>query len=1080
MQDITGYQLSLQQERLYRLMQQETLAYAAQCVARLEGKLEEGRLQKALQTVVSRHEILRTRFCRAAEIDLPFQVVSEEVSLVWRNAELIEVTGHQREGDLEKSLEAQRQQVCDLVQETLLHSALLKLSAEEHLLILTLPAICADHSTIKNLFDELVGNYAVGELEDAASAVPIQYADYSAWQHNALESSDESIGRGYVERQEAPARVSPKLPFECRVEQAAVPQPSCLVRPFSSDESAQVEKIAREYKTSVETFLLSCWCALLWRLTGEEDINVYNLISGRSYEELWRAMGPFAWYLPLQSSFNESLRFDEHLRRTDQTTRQADERPDQFAWGKNRYANLKATDPASLPIGFSFAERPARRLAAGVYFSLWRQNVRADCLKLELSCCRLDSNLTAEFRYDQRLYREDDIGRLSEGFHTLVKSAISDPGAPIICYEILSQSERHQLLVEFNQTRVDYLTGHCLPELFAQQVERAPDSLALIFEERQLTYAELDARTNQFARYLQEREVGPDVAVAILLESSIEMVVAMLAILKAGGAYVPIDTAQPTQRLQLILDDVSPAVIITSQHLKGALQGQLAHTVCMDADPSDFSNNSQESLPRKAGLESLAYIIYTSGSTGMPKGVAVEHRQILNYLHGIWQRLGLETGAGYALVSTFAADLGNTVIFPSLATGGGLHIISRERICNSESLAAYFQCNFIDCLKIVPSHLEALMSCLHPHHVLPRQRLVLGGEASRSAFLTKLQSLDPRCAIMNHYGPTETTVGVLTYEFGSGSEPPSKDYLWSGRTLPLGRPLPNTRLYSMDADLRPVPIWAPGEIFVGGDNVTRGYFNRPDLTAEKFVPDPYSQQPGERLFKTGDLARYLPDGIIEFFGRKDHQVKIRGFRVEPGEIEFALGSHPNVDKTIVTVREDTPGKETLVAYIVARQQPAPTAEELRYFLKEKLPDHLIPSAFVTLEGIPLTTNGKIDRKALPPPDKTNHRNFVPPRNPIEHALARLWSEVLGVEQIGVHDNFFELGGHSLLGIQLLSRVQDSFQIELPLVLMFEAPTVANLAEELAKHEEIPGQVERVAAILQEVEGMDATVMEEIL
>jgi acyl carrier protein len=284
----------------------------------------------------------------------------------------------------------------------------------------------------------------------------------------------------------------------------------------------------------------------------------------------------------------------------------------------------------------------------------------------------------------------------------------------------------------------------------------------------------------------------------------------------------------------------------------------------------------------------------------------------------------------------------------------------------------------------------------------------------------------------------------------------------------------------MDADLRPVPIWAPGEIFVGGDNVTRGYLNRPDPTAEKFVPDPYSQQPGERLFKTGDLARYLPDGVIEFLGRKDHQVKIRGFRVEPGEIEFALGSHPDVDEIIVTVREDSPGKETLVAYIVSRQRPAPTAEELRYFLKEKLPDHLIPSAFVTLEGIPLTPNGKIDRKALPPPDKTNRRNFAPPRNPIEHALARLWAEVLGVEQVGVHDNFFELGGHSLLGIQLLSRVQDSFQVELPLVLMFESPTVADLAEELAKHEEIPGQMERVAAILQEVEGMDAKVMEETL
>ncbi|HEY0601279.1 MAG TPA: amino acid adenylation domain-containing protein, partial [Herpetosiphonaceae bacterium] len=501
--------------------------------------------------------------------------------------------------------------------------------------------------------------------------------------------------------------------------------------------------------------------------------------------------------------------------------------------------------------------------------------------------------------------------------------------------------------------------------------------------------------------------------------------------------------------------------------------------------------------------EHTAYVIYTSGSTGQPTGVLVEQRQLANYVAGILDRLALSEPASFATVSTIAADLGNTAIFPCLCTGGSLHVIAQQRLADPRLLAEYMTEHPIDCLKIVPSHLAALLKSDQGAHVLPRKYLILGGEAARSSWITEIQQLAPTCTILNHYGPTEATVGVLTYHVAPGELPPTP-------TVPLGRPLANTQIYILNARLQPQPIGVEGEIYIGGDGVTRGYLNRPELTAERFVPDPFGQAPGSRLYRTGDLARYLGDGSIEFLGRIDHQIKVRGFRVEPGEIEATLLSHPAVAAAAVLLHEAETDEPQLVAYVVeeprtgalwAKQEPneqtnkrtneqstdqavktppSPIADEaearrgvgqgdkggeglissLRQHLQHRLPAHMIPSAFAVLDALPLTPNGKLDRHALPAPDTSRRAlptDFVAPDTELERTIGEIWQAVLNVERVGIHDNFFDLGGHSLLLMQVQSQLQDRLSHQLSIVDLFEHPTVSSLARYLSRqnHDEQP-------------------------
>jgi amino acid adenylation domain-containing protein len=585
----------------------------------------------------------------------------------------------------------------------------------------------------------------------------------------------------------------------------------------------------------------------------------------------------------------------------------------------------------------------------------------------------------------------------------------------------------------------------------------------VVFEEEQFTYTELNLRANQLAHYLQKLGVESEVLVGIYLERTLDIIVAILGILKAGGAYLPLDTALPQEGLDFRLQDAQTSILLTQQSLVDKLPENSAKVVCLDKDSEVIAQESSENPSSEVTGGNLAYVLFTSGSTGKPKGVAIEQRSLLNYLHGILDRLNLPPGSSFATFSTFAADLGNTAVFPALCTGGCLLMVSQEWVSDPEALAEYFRHHPIDCLKIVPSHLSALLTSSAMQSILPRQRLVLGGEAASWKLIEQIQQQTPNCQIINHYGPTEATVGVLTYPVNG--QPNSH----VSQTVPLGRPLANTQVYVLDKQMRPAPIGIPGELYISGTGLARGYLNRPNLTAERFITNPFTEESQARLYKTGDLVRYLPDGNLEFLGRTDNQVKIRGFRIELGEIEALLDQHPGVRQSVVSVWEEE-GNKRLVAYIVPNKQQQPSVSDLRSFLAEKRPEYMVPGAFVFLKALPLMPNGKVNRQSLPAPNQARPElaeTFIAPRNEVEQTLATIWQEMLQVEKVGINDNFFELGGHSLLVVQVHSKLQETFNRDVSITDLFKYPTISSLAGYLSQEQSEQSSLEKVQEQVEE-------------
>ncbi len=496
---------------------------------------------------------------------------------------------------------------------------------------------------------------------------------------------------------------------------------------------------------------------------------------------------------------------------------------------------------------------------------------------------------------------------------------------------ILSNVEREKILVKFNDTNCDYPKNKSLHQLFEEQVKKTPNAIAVVFEEEQLTYLQLNQRANKLAHYLQNQGVEPEVLVGICLERSLEMIVGLLGILKAGGAYVPLDPNYPQERLSYILADSGVKVLLTQQSLLASLPEYQGQVVCLTLDWETIEQQCEDNLNTPLNPDNLAYAIYTSGSTGQPKGVAIEHKSIVNYACSLIKIIKVKPNSNFALVSTISTDLGNTVVFPCLLTGGCLHVISQEKVFDPQAIREYFSCYDIDYLKIVPSHLAALQDASNQALVLPRETLILGGEASSSDWIETIVSQSPNCNIINHYGPTEATVGVLTYFLDRKSLPLNTS------TLPIGRPITNTQIYILDEDLQPVPIGVSGELYIGGDGLARSYLNRPQLTQSKFIQSPFSNS---KLYKSGDLARYLPDGNIEFLGRIDRQIKVRGFRIELGEIETSLTKYPDIEQSVVIAREDLLGDKRLVAYLVSPQEI--NQDQLNSYLKQQLPEYMIP------------------------------------------------------------------------------------------------------------------------------------------
>lgn len=1025
---IQGFRLSPQQQRLW-LFQQDSTAYRAQCAILLEGNLNIEILKTALQTMCDRHEIFRTSFHRPPGIKLPLQAIASDSVL---EVQMIELNQEAIEAYCDQPLLQINWEQSPLIQTTLV-----QLSLERHFLLIGLPAVCADAPTLHNLLHELCRCYAAQLQGEILEDEPLQYADLANWQHDLLADEQTQAGREYWQKLDLSDLEKLQLPFtRCAVSDFA---PQVFTQTICSDLSKKIAAIATDDQTSVSTLLLTCWQILLGRMTEQANVIVGMASDGRNYEELKATLGLLVKYLPLACQLKDHERFCDCLARVEESVGNAIARQEYFTWKQ-----LEAT--AFFPFCFEFETRPDKYVVGDVCFSIYQQYTCVDRFGVKLACVAQGDTLTAEFHYDSNLFAAEDIQRLAGQFATLLTDAVEHPEKKIAELDILSPIERQQLIVNFNHTKTKALPYLCVHHWFETQVKQTPDNIAVVCQNQQLTYRELNEKANQLAHYLRQQGVKPEVIVALCVERSLAMVVGVLGIQKAGGAYLPLDPAYPKQRLEFILEDTQASILLTQQKLQEILPEQTALVLCLDSDWEKIAAESTENPVSELSTDNLAYVIYTSGSTGKPKGTLIPHRGLVNYLNWCTQAYAVEQGVGAIVHSSLAFDLTITGLFSPLLTGRQVELLPDELSIETLSLALSNSSN-LSLVKLTPAQLRLLSQQLPPSAAVGRTRsFIIGGENLLAEDLAFWQQFAPETKLVNEYGPTETVVGCCVYQV-----PLTAQLI---NSVPIGQPIANTQLYLLNQSLQPVPIGVVGEIYIGGLGLARGYLNHPELTAEKFIPYPGNDKPGERLYKTGDLGRFRPSGVLEFLGRIDDQVKLRGFRIELGEIEAVLRQHPGVRETVVVVREDVASDRRLVAYVVP-QEATLTNTDLREFLQPRLPDYMLPSAFVMLNSLPLTSNGKVDRQALPAPDQ--HRPklaavYQEPQTELERTITNVWQAVLHLDQAGIHDNFFDLGGYSLLMVQVHQQLRQMLHQEISLVELFEYPTIYSLAKKLSQNQ----------------------------
>ncbi|HEV7517360.1 MAG TPA: amino acid adenylation domain-containing protein, partial [Thermoanaerobaculia bacterium] len=1048
--------LSFSQERLWFLDQLEPgkATYNVAAAVALRGALSVAALAASLGEVVRRHEVLRTRFVPAA--GRPRPVVDEPAGVTLPVVDLAALPGPRCERLVQALAGEAARRPFDLARGPLERWTLLASGGGEHCLLVTLHHIACDGWSLGVLVAELQALYGafVDRRPSPLPELSLQYADYALWQRRWLAGEVLEGELAYWRQRLAGAPALLELPVDRPRPAVASGRAGQLPFRLAPAAAAGLTGWAARKRATLFMAALAAFAALLSRLTGTKDLSIGVPIAGRTHRAIEGLIGFFVNTLVLRVDLGGDPGFGELLDRV-------------------RAATLDAYAHQDLPFERLVEElAPERSLAHAPLFQvmLVLQNAPLEPLTLpglELEPVEVDSGqgkvdltftlvpgadgIHGTLRYSRDLFDPATVQRLLGQLERLVAVPPGLPAEGLASLPLLGAAEQHQLVAEWSDTDQAFPERDaCLHELFVRQAERSPDAVAVVSEEERLTFGELARRSGRLARRLGALGVGPESRVALCTERSLAMVVGLLGVLRAGGAYVPLDPSHPRERLALLLAEVqggtAEPVLLVQAHLARRLPERPGHRLVLE-DPGALDGRSAPlAMAPPVTPAHAAYVIFTSGSTGLPKGVVVEHRQVVNYVRGVAARTGLAPGASFALVQPLTVDSSKTAIFPPLLGGGTLHLISPERALAPGALAAYLRRHAVDGLKIAPSHLAALQGFSRTAELLPRGWLIFGGEASRPEWALGLAQAAGTCRVFNHYGPTEATVGMLACRIEAG--------LTSGpsATTPLGRPLANSRAYLLDRAGQPVPPGISGELYIGGAGVARGYHGRPELTAERFLPDPWagvSGEPGARLYRTGDLARFLADGRVEFLGRLDDQVKIRGFRIELGEIAAELCRHPAVREAVVAAPTEPGGARRLVAYTVPQgTQPAPA--ELRRFLAERLPDYMLPAAFAFLDALPRSAHGKIDRRALAevplePEAEPGSGSQRAPRTPTEELLAAIWGEVLQRERVGVEDNFFALGGHSLLAVQVVSRIRETFQVELPLRRIFELPTIAGLA-----------------------------------
>jgi amino acid adenylation domain-containing protein/FkbH-like protein len=1035
----TSTPLSFAQQRLWFLDQLEPNSplYNVPTMVQLSGALNLEAFRRALDGLMSRHESLRTRFVDAE--GSPAQVIDKTLRLNLDFHDLTHRPPDQREAEAKELVRQEVNRPFNLSSGPPIRALLVRVKPEEHWFVLNLHHIVSDEWSLKICFQELKELYTACCEERASHLpeLPIQYADYSVWQREWLKGDVLEEQLAFWREQLAGPPPVLELPTDHPRPAMQTFRGTIQTRVLRRALSESLTQLGARHGATLFMVTLAAFKTLLHRYTQEQDLVIGSPIAGRNRMETEQLVGFFVNTLLLRTDVSGDPAFEELLRRVRETT-------------LNAYAHEDL--PFEKLVEKLHPERAATHMPfTRIMFALQNSTLEemkwpnltlrfVDCetgtAKFDLTLVLQVTNhgLVAQAEYNRDLFEAASMARLLEHFEILLEGIVENPARRLSELPLLGEAERRQVVIEWNSTKTDYPREKCIHELFEAQVERTPNAPAVVFGKQSVTYAQLNHRANRLARYLQRYSVGPDVLVGLCLERSVEMIVGMLAILKAGGAYVPIEATYPRERLTFMLADAGAPVLLTQQRLLSRLP-KSANALCLDSDWELIARESRQNPSRAVSPDDLAYVIYTSGSTGTPKGVAVPHRAV-NRLVLNTNYIQFNRDDRVAQVSNASFDAATFEIWGALLNGATLVGITRDVALSPVDFARELREQNISAMFLTAA-LFNQVTAEAPDAFSTVRTAMFGGEAGDPKSVARVLKHKPPRHLVNGYGPTENTTFSACYEVRAMAE--------TATSVPIGRPISNSQCYILDTRLNPMPVGVPGELHVGGDGLARGYWNRPQLTAQKFIPNPFL--PGTLIYKTGDLARWLPDGNLEFLGRLDEQVKIRGFRVELGEIESILGRHPAIRECAVVMRKDETGHDRLLAYFVCNGKRVPSFDELLRFLNERLPDYMVPAAFVSLDALPLTPNGKVDRKALPEPG--NGRPLVEglatPRDAVELKLTEIWENVLDVHPIGIEDKFFDLGGHSLLAVKLISQIEKVFGRRLRVATVFQAPTIEQLA-----------------------------------
>jgi surfactin family lipopeptide synthetase A len=1051
--------LSPAQDRLWfleQLISGEPVYNESEAV-RLRGRLNIEVLERALNFVIERHEILRST------IDIrngqPQAVVHDRWPAKVNRVDLSEMPADQREKKMARLLVDEPRRRYRLDAEPGIRLTVIKLAEDEHAIIVMMHHIICDSSSLGILWREAASAYAAFLEGNSPSwlPLPIQYWDYAIWQRQpgreAAFEADLSFWREKL--REAPAVLD--LPMDWPRPAVNAYRGEKLQLSFDSELSTKLRSVSRQEQTSLFTAFAAALNALFYRYTGKDDILIGVPIADRDRAEVQSLIGFLIDTQVLRTDLSGSPSFRELMARVQRGVAEV--------YSHRSVPFDRVVDALRLHRSLSYSplfqvmlnwrdrdEQPQFIEFAGLVVEPLLSHSKTSKFDLTLTVTDADDRILLELEYATELFDRPRIERMMEHLRSLLEGAVAHPEQRIVDLPLLAPAERDQLLVGWNRTEVSYPRDRCLHELVEEQVERTPEAVAVSYEENHLTYRQLNERANQLARYLQRLGVGPDTLVGICVHRSLEMVVGLLGILKAGGAYVPLDPEYPRDRLAFMLEDAAVRVLLTQSRLAASLPPDQSRTVRLDVDWPLIAMESVSNVKCSVRAEHLAYMIYTSGSTGRPKGAMNTHVAIVNRLLWMQDAYRLNPADRVLQKTPFSFDVSVWEFFWPLLSGAKLVMALPGMHRDVEYLANLIRKEKITTIHFVPSMLSVFLderglaaSCAS------LKRVICSGEALPFELQQRFFSILP-AELHNLYGPTEAAVDVTYWACERDSQL---------RTVPIGRPIANTQIYLLDRYLQPVPIGVPGELHIGGIGLARGYHNRLELTAEKFIPDPFRlATPGARLYKTGDLVRYLPNGAIEYLGRMDHQVKVRGFRIELGEIESVLTAFPGVREAVVVVRENVPGDKRLVAYLTSHLGENLKLSELRTMLQEKLPEYMVPSGFIALDRFPLTPNGKVDRKALPVPEKMDLRSeqgYVAPANPTEQALCRIWCDFLRLARVGTQDNFFDVGGYSLLAVRVLGHINKAFDVRLNVPTFFENPTIEQLARVIETYRSAPEQ-----------------------